>query len=643
MVEKRKNMAGSPDEKQQGLIREIFDQLPQMIFVRDHQNQYLMVNDAMASFMGYPVDQIIGKKDMDLANDPRQALERHHHDLQVMVSGLPREQDDLMIDIKGGQPRIFHSLKIPLPQAASPPGAVLGILTDATRQKQKEEQLVASRNQALKASGEKALMLSVLSHEIRTPLNSILGMVRLLQSSVADEEMAQNLDVLHFSAENLLSLVNDILTLSKIQEKKIVFERMPFNLRHHLQRIIRSMVPRAQQKGLKLLTHVHEEVPQWVKGDPLRLTQILNNLLGNALKFTHAGRVLLWVKLQEVAASDLWISFSVQDTGIGIDPRRQQAIFEPFTQENIETTRQYGGTGLGLFITRQLVEAQGGVLQVNSEPGQGSEFFFSLAFQQSGSPRHPARPSAQELEKGQPDVLVVEDDAMSIVLAKKVFSRWQLNPDIAETGHIALQRVGGKKYDLILLDLQMPDMDGFQVMKHLKDPEKSLNAHTPVVAFTASSEPGIHEKIFRAGMAEVVLKPYQPEELLKVIQRYTSNDRLSERDETHQAHLTRSLRLNKEELPQMIQKLEWFTHVLHPPGQMPDAVQHHDIRQQIIPLYRSLGLEKEADKITEYLRLLNSFTGKNRELLLRALRSDILQPVEQLLDLARRIQADTRS
>ncbi|MFO7978204.1 MAG: ATP-binding protein [Bacteroidales bacterium] len=643
MVEKRKYIEGKPAQEQQALLREALDHLPHMIFVRDHQNRYLMVNDAMAAFLGLPAQRIIGHKDVDLADDRRQALENHQDDLKVMARGYSQEQDGLVLVMAGGQQKIFHSLKIPLPHAASAPGAVLGILTDVTAQKQKEKQLIDSRNQALKASSEKALMLSVMSHEIRTPLNSILGMVRLLQSTVTDQETAQNLDVLNFSAENLLSLVDDILTLSKIEEKKIAFEELPFNLRHYLKRFIRSMTPRAQEKDLKLMTHIHDRIPQWVKGDPLRLGQILNNLLGNALKFTHSGSVTLSVSLQEHSGPTLWISFSVKDTGIGIDPRKKNAIFEPFTQENIETTRQYGGTGLGLFITRQLIEAQGGTIMVNSAPGKGSEFLFSLPFQKSASPCHPAGESPDDGHRQKARVLMVEDDAMSIVLAKKIFSRKNLDPDIAETGSIALEKLCSKSYELILLDLQMPDMNGFQIMKQLKDPERSLNAHTPVVAFTASAEPEIHEQIYRAGMADVVVKPYQPEKLLKVIQRYTGKGYSSGPDETHFARLERSLPAKKDELSQLVRKLEGFAEVLNHPGQMPEADPYKVINEQMIPLYQSLGLEKETEKIQENLRLLNSFTGKNREFLFKALRGDLLKPVTQLLKLARRAQPETET
>lgn len=643
MDHKRRNITQRTPGKEQDLLKDVIDNLPQMIFVRDPANRYLMVNDAMAAFLGLPADQVTGRKDADIAHDQQQAAQSHQHDLEVIARGQPLEQDDLVVQGDHGQQRIFHILRVPFPLAGKPRGAVLGIMTEVTAQKQKERELTAARDQAFKASREKALMLSVLSHEIRTPLNSILGMVRLLQSAPSPEEIAENLEVLNFSAHNLLALVDDILSFSRMEEKKAVFEKIPFNLRHHLEHIVRSMVPRAKEQHLQLLTHISQNIPRWVAGDPLRLSQILNNLLGNALKFTPSGTITLAASRDNVSGATLWITFSVKDTGIGIDPDQLAAIFQPFTQGSQQTSRRYGGSGLGLFVTRQLVEAQGGTIRVISEPGKGSEFIFNLPFQKSASPHQTAPEPSDQALPAKARVLMVEDSAMSIVLAKKVFSRWNMDLDIAETGHLATEKVCRKTYDIILLDLQMPELDGFQIMKHLKDPERSKNSDTPVVAFTASAEPEVHEQVHQAGMVDVIVKPYQPEELLNVIRRYSKKEQVVAGDEISSSRLELCLRHHQEELPDIVQKLEWLAGLLQQPGQVPDAHHNTTIHQQIIPLYRSLGLEREAENIQEYLRLVNAFNGQNREFLFNALRGEVLKPLGQVLDLARRIQAETEA
>ncbi|WP_426668344.1 ATP-binding protein [Mucilaginibacter sp. McL0603] len=375
-----------------------------------------------------------------------------------------------------------------------------------------------------KSSQAKSEFLSTMSHEIRTPMNAVIGMTNLLIMGNPRPDQKDNLDILKFSANNLLALVNDVLDFNKIESGKVVFENLKFNLVELMQNVCGGQKLKAEEKGLNFILEIDDSLRnREFFGDPTRLTQIVFNLISNAIKFTHTGNV--WVKVTQLEDrhNTVTVDFAVKDTGIGIEKENLDAIFEPFTQESITTTRQYGGTGLGLAIVKRLLELQGLQMSVLSQPGIGSEFSFNLEFPVSTE-------TATELAEKQPlvlngnegmnslRVLIAEDNLVNVMLMKKLFSKWGITPTIAENGERAVEIAQYGNFDIILMDLQMPVMNGFDAaveIRKIRDPKK---ANTPIIALTASALLDIKERVFSSGMNDYVSKPFKPDELREKMQ-----------------------------------------------------------------------------------------------------------------------------
>jgi signal transduction histidine kinase/CheY-like chemotaxis protein len=376
---------------------------------------------------------------------------------------------------------------------------------------------------AEKSSQAKSEFLSTMSHEIRTPLNAVIGMTNLLMMGNPRPDQKENLDILKFSASNLLALVNDVLDFNKIESGKVVFENIKFKLVDLMQNICGGQILKAEEKGLVFTLDIDESLKNKVVfGDPTRLTQIVFNLISNAIKFTHEGNIWIKVSCLEDRHNTVLVNFSVKDTGIGIERENLNAIFEPFTQESITTTRQYGGTGLGLAIVKRLLELQGLQMNVFSQPGVGSEFSVQMEF--PVSTETPAEQTEKQPFAGGPEgmnnmrVLIAEDNLVNVMLMKKLFSKWGVTPSIAENGERAIEMVQYGNFDIILMDLQMPVLNGFDAaieIRKMRDPKK---ANIPIIALTASALFDIKERVYSSGMNDYVSKPFKPEELREKMQ-----------------------------------------------------------------------------------------------------------------------------
>lgn len=384
-------------------------------------------------------------------------------------------------------------------------------------------QLELAIEKAEKSSQIKSEFLSTMSHEIRTPLNAVIGMSNLMIMGSPRPDQKENLDVLKFSANNLLAIVNDVLDFNKIESGKVEFEKIKFGLAELLQNICGAQIIKAQEKGLSFTTTIDPAINNKVfLGDPTRLTQILFNLISNAIKFTKHGNISIKVFCTGEKYNTMSVSFFVKDTGIGIEKNNLQSIFEPFTQESITTTRQYGGTGLGLAIVKRLLELQGLQMHVSSIVGEGSEFSFTMDFPVAQETlaewraRNPLTNSNESLIGIK--VLIAEDNPVNVLLMKKLLAKWNIVPAIAENGEHAIEKLRIGDYDIILMDLQMPVMNGFDAAVEIRKMDDEKKAGIPIIALTAAALYDIKEQVINAGMNDYVSKPFKPEELLEKIQ-----------------------------------------------------------------------------------------------------------------------------
>lgn len=420
--------------------------------------------------------------------------------------------------------RWFRSIGIPLVKEGETV-RIRGALMDITEMKRTEVEILRAKQLAEEAAIAKQQFLSNMSHEIRTPMNAVIGMTHLLLLENPRADQMDNLRILKFSGENLLSLINDILDYSKIEAGRVQFEQIAFNLTEFINNIKYSHALRADEKGLIFKIKMDSDLPEVVIGDPVRLSQILNNLVSNAVKFTSEGQVIVDVSLNSIIEGSVYIDFSVTDSGIGIDRELQEYIFESFTQESADTTRRFGGTGLGLAITKRLLQLQGSEILLDSERGRGSRFSFTLEFGKSDKGRQDIgnvymgiTPDFGSLAGHK--ILLVEDNEANTTLAMKMMRKWDLEIDHAGDGLAAVDMVRRSDYDLVLMDLQMPRVDGYEASRRIRALPGEKYQKIPIIALTASAMVEIKEKADEAGMNDYIFKPFNPSELYAGIARH---------------------------------------------------------------------------------------------------------------------------
>ncbi len=375
------------------------------------------------------------------------------------------------------------------------------------------EELQEVRKIAIKNAQARELFLANMSHEIRTPLNAIIGFANLLTNTKVDPEQSDYVKTINLASQSLLATINNVLDVSKIESGSIWAESIPFNFAELIHTVEQVQEIKASERGLDLFTKIDKRIPAWVAGDPTRLNQILLNLVDNAIKFTENGNVALKTAMVSQDEDNVYIKFTITDTGIGIEPEKIERIFERFVQADEQTTRKYGGTGLGLNISRSLTELLGGKLEVDSKPGKGSSFYFTIPLQKMAKPDKVDGVeglTVKSVPTIPPKVLLVEDNNLNIKLALRVLTNFGYEPDLAENGKIAVDKVRQNTYDLIIMDLQMPEMDGYQATLHIRN---KLKIRTPILAMTAHSLGGEREKCFEVGMNDYISKPFNPDEL----------------------------------------------------------------------------------------------------------------------------------
>jgi two-component system sensor histidine kinase/response regulator len=399
---------------------------------------------------------------------------------------------------------------------------VTGIGEDITDRQKATQELISAKELAEKSSQFKSEFLSIMSHEIRTPMNAVIGTTNLLLSEDPKPDQLEYLNTLKFSGENLLAIINDILDYNKIEAGKLELNQIPFNIYHLVQKIKQSFYSKAIEKGLEVELIIDDSIPEYLTGDQIRLSQVLNNLLSNAVKFTHAGKVAIRLDKEAINDTNVTIKFTVADTGIGIAATHLAIIFDPFEQESQPFDNNYGGTGLGLAITKRLVELHHSTISVASEPGKGTVFTFSISFDIAQKEARKDNHAMPALETNLTSdmlgmrVLIVDDNKMNLMIASKFLKKWQVEVDEAISGTLAIEMVNDNNYDLIIMDLQMPEMDGFEATRIIK----KTNPQIPVIALTADAMPETQNKAFAAGMCDYLTKPFMPQTLFEKVAKH---------------------------------------------------------------------------------------------------------------------------
>ncbi len=505
-------------KRQSGLINALLDSIPDLIFFKDNNGVCLGCNPSFAEFIGKSRDEIVGCTEYDFF-DKEIADAFRDNDKRMLELGKTRHNEE-WFTYPDGRKILVHTAKSPYLGQDGTLIGLIGISRDITDRKLAEENLLIANAQADAANHAKSEFLANMSHEIRTPMNGIIGMTGLLLDTNLDDEQRHYVGIVRSSGESLLGLINDILDFSKIEAKKLDLETLDFDVLNLLDDFVVTLAVRAHEKGLELLCAADLNIPTLLQGDPGRLRQILTNLAGNAIKFTHHGEIAVRVKLIENNEDNVLLRFAVQDTGIGISKENLGLIFSDFTQADASTTRQYGGTGLGLSIAKQLSELMGGEVGVESEVGKGSEFWFTARLKK--------QPDGGQVEALPPPdlsnirALIVDDNATNREILLAQLTSWGMLPALAPDGPAALEALlkaqdEGNPFRIAVIDMQMPGMNGETLGLAVKSDAHIADTH--LVMLTSMGIKTDFRRLKEIGFDAYLNKPARRKELKTALSR----------------------------------------------------------------------------------------------------------------------------
>ncbi len=526
-IVKNKESLGKVEEK----YRKIIENLKLGLIEVDLDENITKVYPAFCEMTGYTEDELINGNARELLGfvEEEQTFEEQNNLRKEGESGVYETK----IRTKNGEPKWLIISGAPIYNEHNAKVGSLGIHVDISERKKLEEELIQAKNIAVSSVKAKEMFIANMSHEIRTPMNVIIGMTELLNESLLDKEQRKYLSAVKTSADNLLGLINDILDFSKIEAGHIEMEELKLNLNGVFENLEVSFEPKAREKRIKIKTEIDKGVSHNLLGDGYKLNQVLVNLVNNAIKFTEKGCVCIKAELIENAKDYQRIKFAVIDSGIGINPENLDAIFQMFKQEDSSITRRYGGTGLGLSISQSIVENMGGKIDVKSEKEVGSEFSFiiDLKKEYEKEQNSVSDPVIKENFGNDLKVLVAEDNELNQLLITTILKQGGIQYDLADDGKVVLEKMKHQDYHLILMDIQMPYLDGMATAKFIREEMKS---NIPIIALTANASSDDEAKYKESGMDDYIAKPFKKDELFAKIYLQLKNKVMNDLNETTQ-------------------------------------------------------------------------------------------------------------
>jgi PAS domain S-box-containing protein len=505
--------------KERQVLRALIDNVPDFMYVKDAESRFVVANAMLArSVCIKSPEELLGKTDFDFY--PGDLAKGYYQDEQNLIrTKQPLFNREERCTDASGNPTWLLTTKVPLLDSNGNVTGIAGVGRDITARKKTELELQRAKEAAEAASRAKSEFLANMSHEIRTPLNGVIGMTDLALDTELSAEQREYLETVKLSADSLLTVINDILDFSKVEAGRMELDLSDFNLAECVETTLRTLALRADEKGLELLCEIAPDVPDVVCGDLARLRQILVNLVGNAIKFTHKGEVSVRVGLDSKDGDTGVLHFTVSDTGIGIPKDKQESIFDPFSQGDSSTTRKYGGTGLGLTISARFIALMGGRIWAESQPGRGTQFHFTILAKAAHKKVAIGMPAPPEFLR---DVraLIIDDNRTNQRILRGMLLRWDMKPTTVDGGEealaaLALARDKGEQFGLILTDMHMPNMDGFTLIERVR---QQFESSTPtIIMLTSAGHRGDAERCRQLGVAAYLLKPIRQSELREAI------------------------------------------------------------------------------------------------------------------------------